>query len=308
MKAARIHRYGGNDVVVIDEVAVPEPRPGEVLVKVAAAGVNPVDWKLREGYMSQVNPIQFPYTLGCDVAGQIASLGSSASRFQVGDSVYGYPSLSRSGAFAEYMLILESELALAPRSIPLAEAAALPVAAITAFDGLFTHGKLEAGETVLILGGSGGVGSAAIQLARQKGATVYATASARNLQWIQQLGAQAIDYGTQATADVVRDADLLLDCVGVDSGIPALPSLKQGGRYVTTVFSLPAPELLAQREAKGLQYGIQPSGQRLSEIASIVDSGFLKIPVERAFPLEQTAQALAASQTGRTRGKLLIQP
>ena len=159
---------------------------------------------------------------------------------------------------------------------------------------------------VLILGGSGGVGSLAIQMAAGAGAEVYATASIRNQDWLRALGAIAIDYGSQSTADVVRDVDLILDCVGVDSGVAALPSLKAGGRYVTTVYALPPAEILAQYGAKSAMYGIQPSGERLREIAAMVDQEKLKMAIDSVFSLDQVAEALAASQAGRTRGKLLI--
>ncbi len=306
MKAARIHRYGGKEVVVVEQVDSPKAEPYEVLVRVVAAGVNPVDWKIREGYMQQVLPIRFPYTLGCDLAGIVESTGAGVTRFSAGDRVFGYPSLMRCGAFAEAATILESELAHAPVSMDLEMSAALPVACITAFDGLFTHGSLEAGQRVLILGGSGGVGSVAIQMAVGAGAQVYATASARNQQLITGLGAIAIDYGSQATADVVRDVDLILDCVGVESGTSALPSLKAGGRYVTTVYALPSAEVLAQFGAKSAMYGIQPSGDRLREIAALVDQGKLSMAIDTIYSLDQVSEALAASQAGRTRGKLLI--
>jgi NADPH:quinone reductase-like Zn-dependent oxidoreductase len=306
MKAARIHRYGGKEVVLVEQADLPKAGPNEVLVRVAAAGVNPVDWKIREGYMQQVLPIQFPYTLGCELAGIVESTGEGVTRFSAGDKVFGYPSLMRCGAFAEAVTILESELAHAPASIDLPMAAALPVACITAYDGLFTHGAIEAGQRVLILGGSGGVGSIAIQMAVGAGAEVYATASARNQQWLSSLGAFAIDYGSQSTADVVRDVDLILDCVGVESGIAALPSLKEGGRYVTTVYALPPAEVLAQFGAKAAMYGIQPSGDRLREIAALVDEGKIKMAIDTVFTLDQVPEALAASQAGRTRGKLLI--
>ena len=308
MKAARMHRYGGPEVVVVEEIDWPVPARGKVLVRVAAAAVNPVDWKIREGYMSSMLPIEFPYTLGCDVAGTVEEVGAGVTRFQPGDSVFGYPNLLRCGAFAEYVCLEEQELAKAPSSIRLEDSAALPVAVMTAYDGLFTYGNLQAGQRVLILGGAGGVGSSAVQLAKWKGAEVFATASAKNQQWLRDLGATPIDYGSQATADHAREVDLILDCVGVASGVAALPSLKFGGTYVTTSYVLPEADQLAPHGAIAHLFGIQPSGERLEEIAQIVDQGVVRLVVERVFPLEEVAAALAASQAGRTRGKLLIQP
>ncbi|WP_031501007.1 NADP-dependent oxidoreductase [Bryobacter aggregatus] len=308
MKAARIHSYGGIDAVRIDEIDVPTPGTGELLIKVTAAAVNPVDWKIREGFMRDVLPIEFPHTLGCDISGTVEALGPGTSQFEVGDPVFGYPNLLRCGAFAEYVLVYEAEMAHAPKSIPLADTAGLPVASITAWDGLFTHGKLQAGEKVLILGGSGGVGSLAIQLALWKGARVFATASARNQDLIRDLGAVPIDYHTQATTSVVQNVDLIFDCVGPESGIAALPSLRQGGTYVSSVYALPAPPCFAPYEARSAIYGIQPSGERIREIAKLVDLGVLRILIDTTFALHEVPQALAASQSGRTRGKLLIRP
>jgi NADPH:quinone reductase-like Zn-dependent oxidoreductase len=240
------------------------------------------------------------------MAGMVTATGEGVTTFEVGDKVYGYPNLMRSGCFAETILMLEHELAHAPKSISIAEAAAFPVASITAHDGLFTHGKLAAGERVLILGGSGGVGSAAIQLARAAGAEVWATASARNQSWLRELGATPIDYAEHKPADVVRDVDLVFDCVGVESGVEALPSLKRGGRFVTSVFSMAAAEVFEQYGVSAAMYGIQPSGERLSEISRRIDAGEMRMSIDKEYSLDQVADALAASQAGRTRGKLLV--
>ncbi len=287
---------------------MPIAGPGQVIVRVAAASVNPVDWKIREGYLQGSLQLSMPLTLGCDAAGVVTEAGAGVSVFQVGDKVFGYPSLMRCGAFAEYLLFDQAELALAPVSIPLEEAAALPVASITAWDGLFTHGQLQAGQTILILGGAGGVGSAAIQMARHSGATVYATASTRNQSFIRDLGAAPIDYSNRSTVDVVRDVDLILDCVGAESGAAALPSLRPGGVYVTTTYGLPSADALAAVQAQPRVYGIQPSGDRLSQIAALVDQGALRLAIEKVYPLDEAVAALNASQAGRTRGKLLIRP
>ena len=308
MKAARMHRYGGPEVVVVDEVERPVPGLGEVLVRVVAAAVNPVDWKIREGYMTSTLPIEFPYTFGCDLAGTVEEVGEGVSHFLVGDPVFGYPNLLRCGAFAEYACLKQEELAKSPASVSLEEAAAIPVAVMTAYDGLFTYGKLTAGQRVLILGGAGGVGSAAVQLAKWKGAEVFATASSRNQQWLRELGAIPIDYASQATADHAREVDLILDCVGPETGLAALPSIKWGGAYVTTAYALPDAAQLARYGAIPFLFGIQPSGERLAEIAQIVDEGALRLTVEKVFSLEEAAVALSTSQAGRTRGKLLIRP
>lgn len=302
-----MHRYGGNEVVVLEEVECGNPGPEEVLVAVHAAGVNPVDWKIREGAMQRVLPLSFPYTFGCELSGVVQEVGKNVKRFRKGDAVFGYPNLVRSGAFAEQALMLEQELALAPASIPVPEAASLPVAVMTAMEGLYSYGRLEKGQRVLILGGSGGVGSAAIQLARRLGADVFATASHRNQQWLRDLGATPIDYTLQQTMDVVREVDLIFDTVGAESGIAALPSLRMGGRYVSSVYALPPAEVLGTRQAEAAVYGILPSAERLANIAAMVDSGELRMWIDRRFSLDEVPLALEASQSGRTRGKLLIQ-
>lgn len=307
MKAARIYGYGGPSAVVVEEMDQPVAGPGEVVVRVAAAAVNPVDWKLREGFLRQQLHLRFPFTLGCDLSGVVVEVGQGVTEWSTGDAIYGYPHLLRCGAFAEYALMLEGELAPAPAGFSLAEAAALPVASITAWDGLFTHGALRAGERVLVLGGAGGVGSAAIQLARAVGAEVWATTSRRNFEFVAALGATPIDYQTQ-TAVAVPPIDLLLDCVGIKAGMAALGGLRPGGRYVTSVYELPPAEVLRERKLKTAVFGIQPSGQRLRGINSFVEQGALRLNIEREFSLTETRAALEASQTGRTRGKLLIRP
>jgi NADPH:quinone reductase-like Zn-dependent oxidoreductase len=308
MKAARIHGYGGPSAVIVEEVDKPGVGPGEVLVKVAAAAVNPVDWKLREGYLRQQLQLGFPFTLGCDLSGVVAEVGEGVVDWRIGDAVYGYPHLLRCGAFAEYACMLEGELAPAPIGLDLAEAAALPVASITAWDGLFTHGALQPGERVLVLGGAGGVGSAAVQMAVAAGAEVWATTSRRNFDFVGALGARPIDYQNQKVADIVAPVDLLFDSVGIEAGMAAIDSLKPGGRYVTSVYGLPPAEILRERHLKTAVYGIQPSGERLRTINAIVERGALRLSVEREFPLREARAALEASQAGRTRGKLLLRP
>ncbi len=308
MRAARIHSYGGPETVVVEEAARPLAGPGQLVVRVAAAGVNPVDWKIREGYLRQTLLLSMPLTLGCDAAGLVEGIGAGVGKFALGDKVFGCPSLMRCGAFAEYVLFDETQVAMAPTSISLEDAGALPVAAITAWEGLFTHGELQAGQTVLILGGAGGVGSAAIQIARHHGITVYATASTRNQDLLRALGATPIDYSNQASADVVRDVDLIFDCVGAETGAAALPSLRRGGVYVTTTYGLPPAELLAAVEARPRGYGIHPSSERLAQIAALVDLGALRLAIDHVYSLDETVAALNASQGGRTRGKLLIRP
>jgi NADPH:quinone reductase-like Zn-dependent oxidoreductase len=308
MKAVRLHAYGTPDSLRLEEVPLPALLPHQVLIKTAAASINPVDWKIREGYMLAVLPLKLPYTLGCDLAGEIVEMGSEVTRFQLGDQVYGYSHLMNGGAFAEFAALGEHEVAPKPGSITAEEAAGFPVAAITAWEGLFSHGHLEAGQRVLILGGSGGVGTAAIQLARWKGAQVYATASTRNQDYLRSFGAEALDYFTQSPGEVLNGLDLIFDTIGGPTGLAALPALKAGGAYVTSVPPLGAMEPFQSAGVRAATYGIQPSGDLLRQISAVADTGVLHLPVERAFSFEQFHEALETSKAGRTRGKLILRP
>ncbi len=292
----------------LEEVPVPVPEAGEILVRIEAVGVNPVDWKIVEGYLRSALPISMPYTPGCDLSGTVEALGPGVNGFRAGDSVFGYPSLLRGGGYADYALLLETELAPAPLSISLRQAAALPVAAITAYDGLFVHGQLEAGMRALILGGAGGVGTAAIQLAKWKGAEVFATASARNQDYLRELGASPIDYSANTLESMAGAFDLVFDTVGGPAGVEAVAALKDGGQFITPVFPLPDASLLAAKRLKSAVYGILPTAGRLREIAALVDRGALRMHIEKEYPLSEIAAALSASKSGRTRGKLLVVP
>lgn len=308
MKAVRLHAYGGPESVRLDEVPVPTALPHQVLIKVAAASINPVDWKIREGYMLAFLPLELPYTLGCDLAGEVQAVGSAVTRFQPGDLVYGYSHLTHGGAFAELAVLAEDELALKPASLSLEQAAGFPVAMITAWEGLFTHGQLAPGQSVLILGGSGGVGTSAIQLARWKGAKVYATASTRNQDYIRNLGAEAIDYVNSSPADLLSGVDLIFDTVGGETGLAALGALRPEGAYVSSVPPIASMEPFEARQIRAVTYGIQPSGDLLRQISAATEEGHLNLPIERVFPLAGVQEALDTNKAGRTRGKLIIRP
>jgi NADPH:quinone reductase-like Zn-dependent oxidoreductase len=312
MRQAVQVQYQSITAIRVVETEMPRAGADELVVRVEGAGVNPVDWKLAEGYLRGAVPIELPYTPGCDVAGEIVEVGSGVAEWAVGDLVFGYPSLVRGGGYAEYVKMLPGEIARAPKGIPLAESAAYPVAAITAYEGLLVHGKLEAGMRLLVLGGAGGVGSAAVQLARAAGVEVYATASARNAEYLAGLGAKALDYGagplSEQLGEQVGGVDFIFDTVGGQAAVEALAALKQGGQFVSPVFPLPGEELLAARGARAASYGIQPSRERLETILPYIESGQLRIPVAAEFGLSNVVAALEASKTGRTRGKLLVRP
>jgi NADPH:quinone reductase-like Zn-dependent oxidoreductase len=290
------------------EAEKPSPKPGEILVKVEATGVNPVDWKLAEGYMNGAINISMPYVPGCDISGTVEQLGEGVTHFRTGDAIYGYPSLLRGGGYAEYIIMLENEMAIAPRGIPLREAAAYPVASCTAYEGLFVYGKLARGMRLLVLGGAGGVGSAAVQLAKRAGAEVFATGSAAKKDYLEGLGAIAIDYGAGPVGQFIRDVDFIFDTIGGVTALGAIPTLKRGGQYISPVFPLPPSEALDAVGATGLGYGILPNRERLEQVRPIIEAGDLRISVEREFPLSEVLAALEQSKMGRTKGKLLVVP
>ncbi len=304
-RRARLQNFGPLTGIALEEAELPAPGAGEALIRVAAAGVNPVDWKLSQGYLRGAVDIPLPYTPGCDVSGEIIALGGGVDDFAIGDKVYGYPSLMRGGAYGEYAILQAGEFALAPGAIPLNEAAAYPVAAITAHEGLFQHGRLRAGERLLVLGGAGGVGSAAVQMGLLHGAEVFATSSARNLDMVAALGAKALDYG-QPLRDLVADVDLVFDSVGGEAGRQALPLLKRGGRFVTPVYPLPDASLTESLGVEATTYGILPNRERLETIRPWIESGKLRMNIDTVFPLSEVVQALERNALGRTRGKILV--
>lgn len=306
MKAVRIHHYGNADVLRYEEAPTPEIAADEVLVRVVAAAVNPVDWKVREGYLQQMIPYKFPLIPGWDVSGVIEAVGVAVTGFQVGEAVYARPDITRNGTYAEYIAIRAKEVAYKPATISHIEAASLPLAAITAWEVLFTIGKLMAGQRVLIHAGSGGVGSLAIQLAKSCGAHVITTTSEKNRAFVEALGAdEIIDYKTDAFQDVVSDIDLVFDTLGGDVQELSWRVLKPGGILVS-IISPPADE---RAKSLGVRCGfvfIEPNAQVLTYIAGLVDDGIIRPIVGAEFALEDIAKAHALSESGRARGKIVL--
>jgi NADPH:quinone reductase-like Zn-dependent oxidoreductase len=306
MKAVRIHEYGGPEVLRYEDAPRPEAGPGEVLIRVHAAGVNPVDWKVRAGYAKDRLKYKMPFIPGWDVSGVVEAVGSGVSRLKVGDEVYSRPDISRDGSYAEYMVVKESEVALKPKSIDHVHAAAIPLAALTAWQALFDNAKLSAGQTVLIHGAAGGVGTFAVQLAKMKGARVIGTASKKNHEFLRSLGAdEVIDYNTTKSEDVVRDVDVVLDTITGETADRSYQVIKKGGMYV----SILAPPSQEKAAARGVRVGhtfVQPSVEQLNEIAKLVDSGKLKLTIEKVFPLSEARAAQELNAQGHTRGKIVL--
>jgi NADPH:quinone reductase-like Zn-dependent oxidoreductase len=306
MKAVRVHQYGGPEVLKYEEAPRPNPGPGEVLVRIRAAGVNPVDWKVREGHMREALAYRMPFVPGWDVSGVVEATGPNVTQLNTGDEVYGYPSVVRDGTYAEYAVVPEAELALKPRSVDHVEAASVPMAALTAWQGLFDAGDLRTDQKVLIHGGAGGVGSFAIQLARWKGAFITATASGRNQEFLRNLGADlTIDYEKSRFDRLVCDVDLVLDTVGGDTLTRSWKVLKKGGILVSTV-EAPDAGLAQVHGVRAALVDTQANPAQLAEIAGLVDAGMVRPIVEAVFPLNEARHAQELSQTGHARGKIVL--
>jgi NADPH:quinone reductase-like Zn-dependent oxidoreductase len=303
MKAARIHAFGGPDVMELEEVAPPKPKPDEVLVRVHAAGVNPVDWKIREGHLGN-GPL--PQTLGSDLSGVVEVPGSAVRDFRAGDAVFGTVA-DESGSYAEYALATATQVARKPASLDDVHAAALPIAALTAWQALFEHGHLEAGQKVLIHAAAGGVGGFAVQFAKYKEAHVIGTASGQSMEYVRSLGAdEVIDYRATRFEDVVSDADLVLDTVGGETQARSWKVLRRGGVLVSTV-EPPDENAAAQHGVRGLFMvcDLKRSDQ-LARIADLVVRERVKVKVETVLPLKEARKALDMSQSGHTHGKIVL--
>ena len=306
MTAVRIHNYGGPEVLKYEAAPRPQPGKGEVLIRVNAAGVNPIDWKVRAGYMKDFIPHSFPLILGWDVSGVIEEVGAIVSRLKKGDEVYSLPDPTRDGAYAEYIVVRESEVALKPNALHHVRAAAVPLATLTAWQALFGTAQLQPRQRVLIHGAAGGVGHFAVQLAKWKGAHVIGTASAKNHEMLYKLGAdELIDYTTQRFEDITRNIDVVLDTIGGDTQERSWQVLKKGGILVSFVQS-PSENKAKERGVRGIRLGARSNGQELAAIAKIIDAGKLAPVIDRILPLSEVRRAHELSQSGHTRGKMVL--
>lgn len=306
MKAVRVHEYGGPEVLKYEDAPRPKPSAGEVLVRIHAAGVNPVDWKVRAGYLKDVIAYPMPMIPGWDVSGVVEATGPNVTRLKKGDEVYGQPDVVRNGTYAEFAVVPESELALKPRSVDHVHAASVPIAALTAWQGLFDVGGLRTGQKVLIHGAAGGIGSFGVQLARWKGAHVIGTASGSNQEFLRNLGAElAIDYEKARFDDHVHDVDVVFDTIGGDTLKRSWKVLKKGGILVSTV-ETPSAEEAPAHGVRAALVSMQVDPDQLAEIAKLVDSGMLRPIVEAVFPLSEARHAQELSQTGHARGKIVL--
>jgi len=303
MRAARFHKFGPPEVLVVEEVPRPEPREGQVLVRVHSAGVNPIDWKLRAGHLQQHMPVELPCTPGYDVAGTVEALGPGASRFRPGQAVFG----RGSAAYAEYAAVPVTALALKPANISFDQAAAIPIGGVTAWAGLFDAGELQAGQRLLVQGAAGGVGSFAVQLGKWKGAHVIGTASSSNLDYVRSLGADGVvDYTAGPVERAVSAVDVIFDTVGGETMNRSWSLLRPGGILIEIV-GMPD-------EDAAKQHGVRTSGVQappdisgiLSQIAGLIESGAVKPEAGVVLPLDEAARAHSVSETRHGRGRIVL--
>ncbi|MCC4044368.1 NADP-dependent oxidoreductase [Enterococcus gallinarum] len=307
-RAVVINEYGGKEKLAEAKVSLPELGADQVLVKVAATSINPIDWKLREGYLKQMFPWPFPIILGWDVAGEIVEVGQKVKDYHVGDRVFARPETTRFGTYADYTIVDTNLLAPLPESIAFTEAAAVPLAGLTALQALFDHGSLKAGEKVLIHAGAGGVGTYAIQLAKNAGAYVITTASPRNHELVKKLGAdEVIDYHTTDFEEVLSDIDLVFDTMGGEIQKKSFSVLKEHGRLIS-VLSIEDETLAATKQIEAKAIWLRTNGEQLSELAKLMADGKLVSVIGETFPLTRQGvyDAHALSETHHAVGKIVL--
>jgi NADPH:quinone reductase-like Zn-dependent oxidoreductase len=329
MRAAVIHRYGGPGVLSVEDRPEPAVGPRDVLIDVRAAALNPIDFKLRDGQVKLVLKPGFPIGLGCDVAGVVAAVGPEVSRFAIGDEVYGRLEKARMGGLAERVAADEAVLARRPASVSFEEAAAVPLAALTALQALREDAGVAAGQRVLIHAGAGGVGTFAIQIAKILGLWVATTTSTRNVELVRDLGAdEVVDYTRADPAATLRDLDAVLDTLGGESEVRALGLVRRGGvvvgigglpdvafaranlpRFAWPFLSLMTRKRRRAERATGARFVylfMRPDGDQLAELAAWIDAGRLRPVIHRRYPLAEVAEAFAELERGRARGKIVV--
>jgi NADPH:quinone reductase-like Zn-dependent oxidoreductase len=297
MRAVLVHETGGPDVLRLEDVPQPQAGEGQVLVRVRAVAVNPIDWKFRSGMV----PKDLPAVLGSDIAGTVEQ--SRAEGFTEGEAVFGF---AASGGYAEYAAAPGALLAKRPGSLTDVQAAALPVAGLTAWQGLFDRGGLSSGQTVLIAGAAGGVGHLAIQFAKHAGARAIGIGSPRNRDYVLGLGAdEYVDYTSQTLADAVSDVDLAFDTVGGESTAAMLGTVRKGGALVTIAGAAPEQQA-SERGVRAELLIMSPSAEQLEKVAGLVAGGEVKVEIAETLPLSEIARAHELSETGHTRGKIVL--
>ncbi|MEH1968954.1 NAD(P)-dependent alcohol dehydrogenase [Nostoc sp.] len=310
MKAVVIRRYGATEVLQYEDLEQPKIEPTQLLVKVRASSVNPIDWKIRQGMLSLIVGSKFPKILGFDVAGDVVAVGSSVTRFKPGDAIYGSTSFP-GGGYAEFAAIPENLAAFKPTNLSYEEAAAVPLAALTALQALRNEGNIQTGQNVLINGAAGGVGFFAVQIAKALGAVVTGVSSTKNLDLVKSLGAdRVIDYTQQDFTEDTAQYDIIFDAVGKRSLSQTKRVLKPKGIYITT---LPSPEVLLEGVLTAFLPGQKakfilekPNAQDLVYLKELIEAGKIRVVIDRTYPLQELAAAHSYSETGRAVGKIVL--
>ncbi|CAI8715308.1 NADPH:quinone reductase [Pseudomonas sp. IT-196MI5] len=330
MKAFIIDRYGKKAALRATEIPEPELGKDDVLVQIHAAGVNPLDLKIRDGEFKMILPYRMPLVLGNDLAGVVVRVGSGVQQFKAGDEVYARPDDNRIGAFAEFIAIDQRSLAIKPKGLTMEEAASIPLVGLTAWQALVEKANLKKGQKVLIHAGSGGVGTLAIQLAKHLGATVATTTSTANVEWVKRLGADiVIDYRKDDFEKILHDYDVVLNSLGTETLEKSLRILKPGGKLISIsgppdvdfaksaglsgflklVMRLLSYGIRKKAKRRGVSYSflyMRASGEQLRKITALIDSRVIRPVVDRVFPFESTPEALAYVETGRAKGKVIV--
>jgi len=308
MRAVVIDEYGNKDKLHMENIEIPEIADDEVLVEVKATSVNPIDWKLREGYLAEMIPLKFPIVLGWDVAGVITRVGQNVKGFRSGDNVLARPDLTNRGTYAEYTAVKDDKLAKLPNNVSFEEAAALPLAGLTAWQGIYENLDVKPGQTILMQGGAGGVGIIAIQLLKHLGAHVITTASAKNKEFLEGLGAdEIIDYHDTDFSEVLSDVDAVFDTIGGETLDKSYSIIKKGGHLVTIDGQIDEKKAEAQGiTANGIW--LRPNGKQLTELVNFVSDGIVKVVIDSVHPFSEDGvkEAQEVSESHHAKGKIVI--
>ncbi len=305
MKLVRIHAFGDSSVLTTDDLPDPAPEADEVVIRIHAAGINPVDFKIREGDYPPVDASQLPVGMGRDVSGTVARVGTDVQSLHEGDAVYAMAATGR-GTYGDYVAVKATDVAAKPRSLDHIHAAAVPLAALTAWQGLFDHGHLESGQRVLIHGASGGVGHFAVQFARHVGAHAIVTAREEDAAFLHELGAeQVIDYRQQTFETAVQEVDLVYDLVGGDTQQRSFGVLKAGGILVSTL-GQPSQDRAHRQHVRATRYTVQPNASQLAHIGELIDDGQVRVVVQKTFDMTDAAAAQDYLRSEHIQGKVVL--
>jgi len=306
LKAVMIENYGGIDELKYTEIDKPSLKDNDVLIEIAATSVNPVDWKIREGYLKGMLQYDFPFVLGLDAAGTIKEVGKKVTKFRVGDKVFTRPDITRNGTYAEYVAVDENLVAKKPENLSFEEAASIPLVGLTSWQSLFDFADIKQGDKVLIHAGSGGVGSFAIQLAKSLGAWVATTCSTKNVEFVKSLGAdKVIDYRNEDFRQVLADMDIVFDTLGGDIQKQSYDVLKEEGVLVS-IADQPNQQLAQTKKVKAGFVFLEPDGEQLAEIGEMIEQGKIRANVGTVMNLEEIQEAHRLSETHHAKGKIVL--